>query len=146
MTAGVIPYLSDSDKSSREVHGQSRTRGNKADVLSSWPGAHGPPTDLLIFSCSESGSTPFTQHSAQHRQPSEISLGPENNESQIKEQMLVPELDHQEKFRLYLQVFTKLGSSELCCRARGRYSSFCKRVSEALPVPESCAAGSVHSS
>ncbi|ELK38107.1 AF4/FMR2 family member 3 [Myotis davidii] len=58
----------------------------------------------------ESGSTPFTQHSAQHRQPAEISLGPEKNEPQIKEQTLVPELDHQEKFRLYLQVFMELGT------------------------------------
>lgn len=52
--------------------------------------------------------SPSTQ--TQLIQPSEISLDPDENKPQIKEQTLVPELDHQEKFRLYLQVFMELGT------------------------------------
>lgn len=66
-------------------------------------------------------------------------MDPDETKLQIKEQTLVQDLDHQEKFRLYLQGFMKLGNFEFHWRAGRKYSSTVHFVNvlEDLPIAES---------
>lgn len=66
-------------------------------------------TDFLIFSYGESDSSLFTQHSGTTLASIRRTLVPTENKLQTKEQTLVQELGPEEMFRLYLQVFMKLG-------------------------------------
>lgn len=49
---------------------------------------------------SQPRSTPFTQYSDTPHATIGLTLDPDENKLQIKEQTLVQDLDHQEKFRL----------------------------------------------
>lgn len=83
------------------------------DVLSSWLETQETTsfreTDFLIFSYGESDSSLFTQHSGMTLASIRLTLVPTENKLQTKEQTLVQELGPEEMFRLYLQVFMKLG-------------------------------------
>lgn len=59
-------------------------------------------TSSSLLTVKKSGGTPFTQHSDTPYAATRLTLHPGENKLQIKKQTLVQELDHQEKFRLYL--------------------------------------------
>lgn len=72
---------------------------------------------------SQPHSTSFTQYSDKPHATIGLALDPDENKLQIREQTLVQDLDHQGKFRLYLQGFMKLGNFEFHWRTGRRYSS-----------------------
>lgn len=66
-------------------------------------------TAFLIFSSSKSDSSLFSQHSGTTLASIRLTSVPTENKLQTKEQTLLQELGPEEMFRLYLQVFMKLG-------------------------------------